>query len=354
MAYNQDYKILEEKYSAYKCVMEEKFKILTEENERLGKKLDVLSNLVEISKYINSNISDENLISIINDMIIGILGAIYSSIYIKENNNFIPKATNKPDGDKNNFSLEVINYINNAEAFVINCSGSQCVNNNGINIRSTVGVPICIRDKFVGYIVVEHSLCDFFNTDHIKFITSIANQIGVSIENNNLYNKVKESSIKDPLLGIYNRKYFFDVIEDKIGENNNIKFGIVMLDIDDFKKVNDLYGHQFGDKVLINTTGIITDSVSKEDIVSRYGGEEIIIYLSDVEDEAKVFHNINNMRDRLSKSRVELDEAVTSVTASFGLSFYPGSADTLSKVINVADSLLYEAKRTGKNKVVSG
>jgi diguanylate cyclase (GGDEF)-like protein len=78
-----------------------------------------------------------------------------------------------------------------------------------------------------------------------------------------------------------------EIIEEKISENKNIKFGIVMIDIDDFKKINDLYGHQFGDKVLINTSDIITANVSKEGIVARYGGEEIIIYLSDVGNEAK-------------------------------------------------------------------
>ncbi|HEY5562040.1 MAG TPA: sensor domain-containing diguanylate cyclase [Clostridiaceae bacterium] len=343
-----------EEFENYQNFAESTIQILNEKNTKLERKLDSLTNIVEVSKYINSNISDDNLISMINDMIIGILGVIYSSIYIKEGDRLVIKASNKPDLENYDYENEIFTTVEEGEPFVLNCREAFFKGVGFIKIHSIIGIPIQIRDIFIGYIIVEHSLYDFFNYDHIKFISSIANQIGIALENNNLYNKVKENSIRDPLLGIYNRRYFFDVVENIISKNPEKKLGIVMMDIDNFKKVNDIFGHQFGDKILVNTTDILSSSLNKGDIVARYGGEEIVIYIDEVSDQSKVFKKIDKMRFDIANSIVELNGVTNSVTCSFGLSFYPDSADTLSKVINVADNMLYEAKRYGKNKAISG
>ena len=126
-----------------------------------------------------------------------------------------------------------------------------------------------------------------------------------------------------------------------------------MIDIDDFKKVNDTFGHQFGDKVLINTANIIQGWLEKNDIIARYGGEEIILYLTGFEECISVYNKVEIIRRAIETSVVNLQDMSNSVTASFGVSYYPYDSDDINVLIKMADDLLYEAKKAGKNKVVS-
>lgn len=349
------YKRLKNEFSTYQNFAEAQIQRMNGKNTELEKKLDILTNVIEVSNYINSNISDDNLIPMINDMIIGILGATYSTIYLLgENGELIVKASNVMD----NYDIiqnEVFSTFSNKKPVIINSKKPMFEEfEKKLKVHSIIGVPITLSDKFKGYIIVEHTLYDFFVNGHIKFISAIANQIAIAIENNVLYKKVKESSIKDPLLvGIYNRKHFFDIIEDKVKKNPNKSFAMVMVDIDYFKNFNDSYGHQFGDKVLIETARVLAQNIDGKDEIARYGGEEIVIYLDDVENHNEVFDIVDEIRYKLSNNSVNYGGIEKKVTASFGISYYPKDGDTVQKVLSVADAMLYEAKNSGRNKVVS-
>lgn len=347
---------LKEEFETYQDFAENTIQLLNEKNIKLEKNLDAITNIVEISKYINSNISDENLIPMINDMIIGILGVTYSSIYLydEKTKKLIIKATNMINIDLNIEKNKLFDMFANGKSFVINCKDKIFNNIQGKeNIHSLIGVPIYLGEKFRGYIVVEQTLCNFFSQEHVTFISSIANQIGIALENNILYNKVKENSIRDPLMGIYNRRYFFSIVEDKVSRNPEKSFAIVMVDIDNFKKVNDSWGHQFGDRVLIEMARLLKQNVDEKDCIARYGGEEIVIYINNVDDYKAVYNKINEIREKVSNNVVEHGDTKKSVTISLGISYYPQDGSTLEKVIGVADAMLYYAKNSGKNKVVS-
>ena len=350
---------LKDEFETYQNFAESTIQTLNEKNIRLERNLDSLTNIVEISKYINSNVSDKNLIPMINDMIIGILGVTYSSIYLISDNNgknkdLIVKASNAENDDLSFKNYEIYCMVKNEEPFVINCKENIFLSSNKkADIHSIIGVPIYSGDIFKGYIIVEHTLCNFFSQDHIAFIASITNQIGIALENNFLYNKVKESSITDPLLNIYNRKYFFDYLEEKVLKNKMVKFAIVMIDIDNFKAFNDDFGHQFGDKVLIETASVLKKNIEEKDLIARYGGEEIVIYINDVRSHSEVFKKVDKLRQELFNHVVEYENKKKKVTASFGISYYYENGDTVQKVLSVADSMLYVAKNTGRNKVIS-
>lgn len=354
--FQSKYQKLKEEFETYQDFAENTIQMLNEKNTKLEKNLDALTNIVEISKYINSNVSDDNLIPMINDMIIGILGVTYSSIYLVDDNTkkLIIKATNMKGIDFNLVKNKLFDMLGNGKSFVINCKETIFKDiSEKQQIHSIIGVPIYLGDKFKGYIVVEHTLCNFFSQDHITFISSIANQIGIALENNFLYSKIRENSIRDPLMGIYNRRHFFNCIEGKVESDPNEGFAIVMVDIDNFKKVNDTYGHQFGDKVLVEIAGILQKNIEDEDYVARYGGEEIVIYINRANDYSEVFQRIETIRRKISSNVIEYGDIKKSVTASFGISYYPQDGETLQKVIGVADAMLYYAKNSGRNKVVS-
>lgn len=349
----RNYEKLKEEYLTYQRFIEDTLRVLNEKNILLEKKLDLFSNIIEISKYINSNISNDDLLAMINDMIIGIIGVTYSSIYLKENGKMILKTTNVSEKRHTKFTEVCINGLEKGEHFIINCEERLFPRQENIeDIHSILGVPIFIKSAFKGFIVIEHSLFNFFSNEHIDFVFAIANQIAIALENNCLYKKVKERSIRDPLLDINNRRHFFSIVEKIIESSPCSTFGVVMIDIDDFKKVNDTYGHQYGDEVLIQTVKIIQKNITKQDMIARYGGEEIIIYLHNCVNYEQTFKLVDEIRKQISENLVEQNGNILKITASFGLSYYPLNGCNLEDVIKAADVALYKAKRSGKNKVV--
>ncbi|EKQ55560.1 MAG: diguanylate cyclase (GGDEF) domain-containing protein [Clostridium sp. Maddingley MBC34-26] len=277
--YEKLYNSLKTEYETYQKFSEQHIQELNEKNVRLEKSIDSLSNIIEVSKYINTFFSSDNLISMINDMILGILGVTYSTIFLIENGELTIKASNIEDMNINLTSKE-FTYINQGEEFLINSKKPlKQTGEHKVDIHSIMGSPIKVREKFIGYIIVEHNLYKFMTTELKLFLRSIANQIAIAIENSILYKELEKINQRDSLLGIYNRKYFYERIERNEINKENDKFAIVMIDIDDFKKINDTYGHQFGDKILINTANVVRNGIDKDDILARYGGEEFILYI---------------------------------------------------------------------------
>ncbi|MBE6066708.1 MAG: sensor domain-containing diguanylate cyclase [Clostridium lundense] len=343
------YENLKHDYETYQNLAEDVIQNLSSKNILLEKKLDCLVNMVEISKYINSNIYNKNLIQMINDMMIGILGVAYSSILTKENNEFIIRSTNM---NTNQSPEELLFYpqLSKEKFFLLNCKWPLSYKNyeNKI-IRSIVGIPIFFNNNFIGYIIVGHTYRDFFTGELISFITSIANQIGIALENASLYNKLLESSNKDPLLNIYNRKYFFDTLNEKLKKSQE-PFATVIIDIDNFKKVNDTHGHSCGDEVLIKTSNLLKKSL-KGDILARYGGEEFIACVHK-EDISNIYNQIEDIRNKINQNVIKLNNKLIKITCSFGISYYPNDGQTIRDLLDKADYRLYLAKNTGKNKVI--
>jgi diguanylate cyclase (GGDEF)-like protein len=352
--YEKLYNSLKTEYENYQRFAEQHRQELNIKNMKLEKNIDSLSNIIEISKYINTFFSSDDLMSMINDMIIGILGVTYSTIFLIEDGELRIKASNIEEEDINLTSAQLIN-INSGEEFLINSEKPiKRYEKHKINIHSIMGSPIKLRDKFIGYIVVEHNLYKFLNTEMKIFLRSIANQIAIAIENSLLYKELEKINQRDSLLGIFNRKYFFEFLEKNVKKENGKKFAIAMIDIDDFKKINDTYGHQFGDKILINTAKVVANGIDSKDILARYGGEEFILYITDFETEDSVYNKIEIIRRNLEKSKVSFEGQNKSVTASFGISFFPLNGTDVNELINKADDLLYKSKKSGKNRVLSG
>lgn len=157
---------------------------------------------------------------------------------------------------------------------------------------------------------------------------------------------------RDFLTGLYNRRYFFREMKKyfQYATEDHENFCTAMIDIDNFKRINDEYGHDVGDKVIVHLADILRSSVEAEDIVSRFGGEEFCIVLKDVggNQAMEIFERI---RKKISASSipVENDKEIY-FTVSIGLLAAP--EDTLANTITEADAKLYQAKELGKNRVV--
>lgn len=150
----------------------------------------------------------------------------------------------------------------------------------------------------------------------------------------------------DALTNVYNRRYFTQKIEEEIerARRSGSNFSLVMLDIDRFKNVNDLYGHNAGDVVLKSMAEMIRNRIRKIDTIARWGGEEFVLLLPET-DASAAMSLAETLRKQLSQMEIP---GVGQVTASFGVASY-ASGDTVDTLVNKADTRMYEAKSAGRN-----
>jgi diguanylate cyclase (GGDEF)-like protein/PAS domain S-box-containing protein len=164
--------------------------------------------------------------------------------------------------------------------------------------------------------------------------------------------RLREQSLRDPLTGLFNRRY----LEESLGreliraQRQNTSLSLIMGDIDHFKKVNDTYGHPAGDKVLKVFGELIRQYSRGSDICCRYGGEEFLLVCSNMVNE-KAYERAEQLRMALLDTPVTFEGAIIKVTASFGVASYPQHGDTDDALISAADNALYEAKNAGRNQV---
>jgi len=162
-------------------------------------------------------------------------------------------------------------------------------------------------------------------------------------------------SVTDELTMLYNRRYLFQRLDEELSRAKRRKgeFSIIMIDIDHFKKINDTYGHQFGDFVLKNLANIFKSLVRKEDVVARFGGEEFVIICPDESEEGALILAERIRKESQTYTFVSIGNS-THLTISLGIaSFTEGSSnDSVDDLIKKVDEALYAAKKAGRNRTV--
>lgn len=190
------------------------------------------------------------------------------------------------------------------------------------------------------------------SNDELGILTSSLNEILENYENNvNQLNKEKmdyyDLSHKDKLTNLFNRHYLDTVLaeyEKRLGEG--FIFGIILIDIDKFKNINDTYGHQIGDEVLKVMAEILTTNTRKIDTVGRWGGEEFLCIIN-IDDKISLYQVAEHLREIVEKSHIQ---TVNHITASFGCALADKNI-TIQELIKNADKMLYTAKKAGRNRV---
>ncbi len=173
------------------------------------------------------------------------------------------------------------------------------------------------------------------------------------IEAKRLMNTLRESALKDPLTGLYNRRFLQEYTETMVAGHlrRGKNIGLIMCDLDYFKQVNDIYGHNVGDMVLRETSAVIKKTVREADLVIRFGGEEFLVVLMDIQegDTMKVSEKI---RTNMQETRIKVTDGILKKTISLGISEFPADTQSFWQAIKFADVALYRAKETGRNKAV--
>lgn len=168
-----------------------------------------------------------------------------------------------------------------------------------------------------------------------------------------LQERLREQAIRDPLTGLFNRRYLDEMLNRELArsERQSAPISLVMLDLDHFKKINDTHGHQAGDIILRLLGDLLDDLVRAGDIVCRYGGEEFVVVMPGAPLEIAT-HRAEEWRLAFGLMSVQYQGATLQTTLSAGVATYPQHARSAEQLLRAADQALYQAKQTGRNRVV--
>lgn len=184
----------------------------------------------------------------------------------------------------------------------------------------------------------------------VKNIESYFNRMLDSIQD--YYEKLQELSDRDYLTGLYNRRKFEEFLKYEIlrSVRHNHKFTILMIDLDNFKYINDTYGHASGDLVLKEVTDIFGSNLRNADILARLGGDEFAVILPETPYESG-FAVVEKLRSKLESTPISLMYDQITLTASFGIAEYPNQGESIETLLTGSDLAMYKAKRAGKNTI---
>lgn len=213
--------------------------------------------------------------------------------------------------------------------------------------RSLIASPIMINRQVIGVILVTHNRSNFFSYENYKLLQVLSVHVGLAMSNASLHAEVKRMVITDRLTSLYVRHFLDEQVN--LLQKKDFCGSLILVDIDHFKRVNDTFGHQVGDKILIAVSHIIKSSIRDSDIAARWGGEELAIYLPQVARDQAV-----RIAERI-RQRV-VSETNPQVTVSCGVSDWNWEDEKISveSLVYRADMALYGAKHAGRNQVKIG
>jgi diguanylate cyclase (GGDEF)-like protein len=195
-----------------------------------------------------------------------------------------------------------------------------------------------------------------FTPDERALFTSLSQQAAIAVENVDLHDRLRRQATVDELTGLANHRRFHDALAEEVtrSRRSGSPLGLVLLDIDDFKAVNDTYGHRHGDEVLRAVAGAVAGACRATDEAARYGGEELAVVLRDTDLDGALTVG-EAIREAVGRVDVPVRGGPpTRVTVSVGVSALGAATDDHGALIEAADRALYESKRAGKNQVTNG
>ena len=250
------------------------------------------------------------------------------------------------------------------------------------NGGSALVVPLVVKARAEGYVAVHTAMPREFAESETEVVQIVANQAAVALENADLYKRIERLAITDGLTGLYNHRHFYERLHQECAraQRYNLPLSLLMLDIDDFKKFNDEYGHPLGDQVLRDVADMLQKDVRRNvDIPARYGGEEFVVilphtaaagaevvgerllrHLSDLEAPASLPPAGAGAGVVAERIRHDIEDTLfpglggrrgTHMTVSLGVAAFSAQALTAADLVHNADQAMYMAKRKGKNRV---
>ncbi|MDQ0285100.1 diguanylate cyclase (GGDEF)-like protein [Desulfofundulus luciae] len=220
-------------------------------------------------------------------------------------------------------------------------------------LRSLMVIPLSADTGKVGVLVIGDKRPFAFNENHLHTVSVICGQAAMAIANAILMERLAESANTDGLTGIYNHRYFTyrADVEYRRTRDAGLPLALIMLDVDNFKLINDRFGHVAGDAVLVELAGLLRDAVGEAGVVCRYGGEEFAVLLPGY-DAARAGALAGELRRLVREHHFAVEGMPRQVRISLGVAACPRDAVDVTTLVQRADQALYGAKKAGKDRVM--
>ncbi len=220
-----------------------------------------------------------------------------------------------------------------------------------LHIFDIIISPLHQNNHFDGWLVI------FDNETERRLATRALEKANMTLlqkndENEKLQFQLQEQAIRDPLTGLYNRRFFDEYFANELVrcKRTNTPISLLMVDIDHFKSVNDRFGHDVGDQVLVMLGEILKSKFRASDVSCRFGGEEFLVLLPGLASD-QAYNRAEDLRKRFEQATRDAEFLYTQVTISVGISNYPVDADNTRELFRISDKALYQAKELGRNRV---
>lgn len=220
------------------------------------------------------------------------------------------------------------------------------------SLNTEIIIPIKYLDDLIGLVVLSGRNDDTpYSEVEVEFIKTIVNNASAIIENAKTYELLKKQSITDELTKLYTHRYFYELGTKWVKSGVFKTFSLAMLDLDQFKIYNDLYGHSAGDLALKRIAEIIDNATRNEDVLIRYGGEEFIVLFPNIVGNDSL-EAIDKIRRAIEAEFLLSKDIREFLTITAGVANYPAHATSLEELVEFADKAMYLGKSTGRNKAI--
>ena len=335
-----------------------------QDEETIRYQNEMLSNLHKITLDLLRYREIDQLLNVLVKLSAKFLDAQYAEILLVEGEMMVVKTAtqNQPRsiGERVGRGDAVLSWqaFDTREPAVLsdyaNWSNRQAMYDN-FPLHAVADFPILNDERCLGVLSLGRNKPDYeFNLDQIQFGRLFANLAALVLNNAQLREALREQSIRDPLTGLYNRRYMEEVLQQQLSRVTRQlhPLGIIMIDIDHFKDFNDTHGHAAGDALLRELGRFLQSHIRGEDIACRYGGEEFILIMPDASLEA-ARQRAELLRQEARQLRLrDAGQSQEAITLSAGVAIYPQHGRTIETVLRAADDALYRAKQEGRDRVI--
>ncbi len=220
--------------------------------------------------------------------------------------------------------------------------------------ESLLAIPLRAGDRTLGAMLLTGPR-GALDASSRRVLQILSNQAAATLSLIREREQQRQLAVRDGLTGLYNRRAFNELLDRAIAAQDRRaggRLGLVLLDIDHFKKLNDTYGHQAGDAALVSLAGLLRDHPRRGDQAARYGGEEFVVILPDLDAERSL-QAAERLREAIERHRFVYDGGRIRITASIGVAVWPDDGRDAESLLNAVDRSLYSAKERGRNRVVA-